>query len=150
MKNVFLAFVLVIAVLLTVVPLANAQYFGKYCFKLDNYADTWVWRLGPLGDAYQISGHDTVYPSSMNGSGFISGSTFRGNALEADPSDGTYAIHAFSINLGTFTGSSTFTWFYNNGAVLVSLGAQGFHLVSCPADAGVMQGQEAGPRSRSR
>ena len=117
---------LIIAVCLLLLPvMANAAYIGTFKFKLDAYTDTWTWRVDQVGDAYQVTGGDYVYPAAMNGGGYILANHLLLTVTEAVPGnaigiEGHFAIHCIDLNLATMTGTDDMKWYTELGVPAVT------------------------------
>lgn len=151
MKRIFLVIIVLAVGLLVVTPAADAQYFGKYCFKFDVFSDTYVLRVGTFGDVYQIVGHNSgaapwVVP--IDGSGYISGSSFYANLTEMYLPGGAYAVHGFQLNLSTMTGYDWGIYYTENGTLLGSVPQDPFHLINCPQENEPVQDQPTTSNSK--
>ena len=135
MKKVVCSLALLV-VLFAAVPAYAQSYIGTYCWKLDTYSDNYVWKVTYVTDnTYQLTGWTPSFPA-----GVITGAvrvvpgtaTLYGTMLVTTQDDGWRAIHAFTLNLGTNTGTTKFYWTAfaaTNGAPITAP----FHLISCTA-----------------
>lgn len=147
MKKIILLALCSVLVCMLLFPAGSyaGTFIGKFCFKFDAYADTWVWEVTqvnyPGGKAYQVTGYDTVYPAAMDGGGNIVGSSLLLSVTETQKT-GRRAIHAIDLNLGTLGGKDWFSWHNPDGTGHVTYSGLGFHQIACPAAGEVFEGAE--------
>lgn len=145
MKKIILSIIGFALLLSFAVPMsANAGFIGKYCFKYDSYADTWIWYVDQVGDAYQVTGRDITYTpdASMDGGGAVEGSYLLLTVDERIASAqgagiGTFGEHNIKLNLSTLKGTDYLVWSDINGVKAVNYPAGlAFSVITCPlADA---------------
>ena len=127
-------------------------YVGKYCFKYDSYPDTWIWYVDAVGDAYQVTGSNTVYtpPSSLNGGGAVSGGFLYITMDERGINNGVSFIgqHTLYLDLSTMTGRTWVGFFDINGNLVISYPAGlTFHPVICGKTGAPGYQESDGPRT---
>jgi hypothetical protein len=120
------------------------DYFGNFCFKLDNYADFYSWQVDKVGDAYNVTGLDTFYPAAMDGGGAVTGGYLYLTVMESYADAGAYAIHNMKIAVGTWTGTDTCAWFYYDGTPAYLYPNEPISKVPCSA-AGEIEGVPSFP-----
>lgn len=112
---------------------ANTQAFiGTVCFNTVGYSDTHVLRVDLVGNALQVTGHDPVYPSSMDGGGAVVNGHLLLQIDEAAPAYAMFANHNIDIDLATMTGTDDFRWSGLDGVVFVSYLDLPYAKVPCP------------------
>ncbi len=118
------------------------SYVGKYCFKYDSYADTWIWYVDAVGAAYQVTGKDVAYTpdSSLNGGGAITSGILyitmdERVAMAGVVGQSTLGQHNIKLNMATLVGTDYLSWFDYRGVAVVTYPAGlTFRPVTCPAE----------------
>ena len=112
----------------------GGTYIGIYCFKLDNYNDTWGWAIEQIGgiSVYSVTGLNFTYNGAMNGGGADDGSNhLRLSVTETDSANGDRAIYAIDLNLATLKGTVDFSWIDLNNTAYLTFTKEPFSNVSC-------------------
>lgn len=139
MKKVpFVIFFAVCVVMLLTPPSANAgTFFGKFCFKLTNHSDVFVWNLEAVGEGSFIT--TTVTGMNTAGRGMSGGGTIIGNNLELfvgeTSAGGSFmgGLHSIVIDLTspTFSGTDDIVFHRSDGTHFI-LPNEPLSLVPCP------------------
>jgi len=137
-KALFLFFFAVCVVMLLTPARANAGTFvGKFCFKLTNHSDVFVWNVETIGEGSFISA--TVTGINTVGRGMSGGGSIVGTNLKlfvGETSAGSTQIgqlHSIVIDLTspTFAGTDDIIFHRSDGTHLI-LPAEPLSLVPCP------------------
>jgi hypothetical protein len=131
------------------------SYAGKYCFKYDSFADTWIWYVDAVGNAYQVTGIDTAYTpdASLNGGGAITAGILyitmdERIAIPGVVGQASFAVHNIKLNMATLVGTDYLSWFDFNGTKTISYPAGlVFRPVVCPAEDAPGYQEWDGPRT---
>ena len=119
-------------------------YIGIYCFKLDNYDDTWGWAIEQIvaNSVYSVTGLNLTYNGAMNGGGAVAGSNhLRLSVTETDSANGDRAVYAIDLNLATLKGTVDFSWIDLNNTAYLTFTNEPFSNVSCGAAAMMFEGR---------
>ncbi len=120
----------------------GGTYIGIYCFKLDNYDDTWGWAIEQIvaNSVYSVTGLNLTYNGAMNGGGAVAGSNhLRLSVTETDSDNGDRAIYAIDLNLATLKGTVDFAWIDLNNTAYLTFTKEPFSNVSCGAAATILE-----------
>ncbi|MFH1562079.1 MAG: hypothetical protein ABIF11_01480 [Nitrospirota bacterium] len=133
---------LIVTLCLLLLPvMASAAYIGTFNFKMDNYSDTWKWRVDQVGDAYQVTGNCPVENSAMNGGGSIVNGHLLLTVTECSQvPDAYFCMHGIDINLSTMKGTDDFKWYNDLGICYIH---QANSPISYVAKEGSVEGQNA-------
>jgi hypothetical protein len=140
MKKVpFLIFFAVCVVMLLTPPSANAGTFlGKFCFKLTNHSDVFVWNVEAVGEGSfittTVTGINAVAGGGMSGGGSIMGNNLKLFVGET-PAGGSVmgGLHSIVIDLTspTFSGTDDIVFHVSDGTHLI-FPKEPLSLVPCP------------------
>ncbi|MEW6609160.1 MAG: hypothetical protein AB1414_17240 [bacterium] len=130
---------MIIALSILLLPaMGNADScVGKYCFKCNDFTDTWVWcvDLHNYAAAVSVTGSNPVYPSAMAGGGYITNDNHVYlTVMEIIPNEGIYGVHMIDLDLATMTGVDDLVWYNNDGTVGPYYTDLPFSQISCPVD----------------
>jgi len=120
---------------------ADTIVIGEYCFKMDNWEDTWRLVVESLdGDTYQVTGYDSAYEYygygavGLNGGGKVRNGHFIFTMQGAGPGFNAVALYTVDINLSTMTGSCDITWIdTGSGIHYANYTDEPIHQISCVA-----------------
>ena len=135
MKRV-ICVVALLVVLFAAVPAHAQSYVGSYCWKLDNYNDTFVWKVTIVTDnTYQLTGWSPYFPmSALTGMARLVPGTqmLFGSMVVANYATGWRQHHTFVLELNNSTGTSKFNYTFLDGTSSAGITAP-FHAISCNA-----------------
>ena len=136
--KVFALAVILMAIFMAPSVSYGGTYIGIYCFKLDNYDDTWGWAIEQIvaNSVYSVTGLNLTYNGAMNGGGAVAGSNhLRLSVTETDSDNGDRAVYAIDLNLATLKGTVDFAWIDLNNTAYLTFTNEPFSNVSCGAAA---------------